>query len=476
MKSNENLLVVEFSDRIFSDALIKLNKKKKIIHTWISSTHLKNKEFNFIHNQDCVNGTNFIIDKNLKLKTNPLKPLQYLLAKNMLKRQMPLSNMSEKNKKKFINYLIFNWYNFLKLNKIKKTVFFNTPHLTYSYIIYCLCKKLKIETKILEKTKYLDYYYVTDNINKIEATSKFNFNLSCPTHIENYLNQFNEGLNIRTHNELQSDTNIEIIRIIYRAFIRPFFKSKNLRNFFFKKNKTRFHNYSDFLPFDIRSFHTNFYDNFFYFKSFFICKKLTNKYDKKSIHFSEIDLKFNYILFAANFQPEKSTSPDANYYYDQYKILKILDNFCKKNKKFKILYKEHPSQFLIKRFGFMEKNQIYYDKIFKLKNLIFLKINTKTKDVINISTITATATSEMALQSVLLGKPSVIFGNIWFSKCRNIYKYKKNFQKLIKKILKTKFNNNIKKYLIGLQNSKNLDLNKKNNQKNVVSYVNKYIF
>ena len=72
-----------------------------------------------------------------------LKSSELLLAKNMLKRQMPLSKMTELNKKKFLNFLINNWSKFLKDNKIKKVFFYNTPHLTYAYIIYCLCKNTK---------------------------------------------------------------------------------------------------------------------------------------------------------------------------------------------------------------------------------------------------------------------------------------------------------------------------------------------
>ena len=48
-----------------------------------------------------------------------LKSSELLLAKNMLKRQMPLSKMTELNKK-FLNFLINNWSKFLKDNKIKK--------------------------------------------------------------------------------------------------------------------------------------------------------------------------------------------------------------------------------------------------------------------------------------------------------------------------------------------------------------------
>ena len=53
------------------------------------------------------------------------------------------------------------------------------------------------------------------------------------------------------------------------------------------------------------------------------------------------------------------------------KFYKSLINFVKKNKNYKIIYKEHPSQFLTKRFGFMEKDSSFYNKVLKLQMSFF---------------------------------------------------------------------------------------------------------
>ena len=144
MKPDKNILIVELSHSAFTREFLKLNNKKKKIHSWISSKEIEDKKVNFINNQCCINGTNFKIKNNSNKTKVFLKSSELLLAKNMLKRQMPCSKMTELNKKKFLNFLINNWSKFLKDNKIKKVFFYNTPHLTYTYIIYCLCKKYKI--------------------------------------------------------------------------------------------------------------------------------------------------------------------------------------------------------------------------------------------------------------------------------------------------------------------------------------------
>ena len=475
MKLRNNFMIVECSDEIFSNALIKINKKKRFIHSWISSDKIRG-NFKSLHNQDCINGTNFQNKKKDYKSKILLKPLEFSLAKNMLKRQTPLDSLTNTKKNKYINYLLNNWKIYLKENKINSVIFYNTPHLTYSYVIYCLCKKLSIKTKIIEKAKYLKYYFFLNSIENINIKPSRNSNTQTPIYIKDYLDQFEDGKKIQTHAIEDNDSKIELFKIFLRCYIRPFFK-ENFFEFFFKKQKTRFHNYSSLLPFEKNSFHTKFTDYFFYFKSYFKCRELYKKYKNHSVSLDDIDHRYKYILFSANYQPEKSTSPDAQKYYNQLKILKILNNFCLKNKDFKILYKEHPSQFLSKRFGFMEKNKTYYKKIFNFKKLIILNLNTSAYEAINKSIIVATATSETALQSVLLNKPSIIFGNVWFANCRGIFQYKKNLKKIITTAKKQKYSKeDVKNFLNNLDNKHNLNLNIYKKSTDIIDFIKKKIF
>ena len=475
MKPDKNTLIVELSHSAFTREFLKLNNKKKKIHSWISSKKIEDKSINFINNQCCINGTNFKIKNNSNKTRVFLKSSELLLAKNMLKRQMPLSKMTELNKKKFLNFLINNWSKFLKDNKIKKVFFYNTPHLTYAYIIYCLCKKYKIKTIILEHTKYLKFFYFINKIEKISAKSVLNSKNKIPKYIKDYLNQFKDSKNIQTHRIQDNDSKFELLKIFYRSFIRPIFKEKKILNFFFKKQKVRFHNYSQYLPYEKKSFHTKFYDNFFYFKSYLISKKLFKNYQNNSISINQLDKNYKYILFSANFQPEKSTSPDAGIFFDQFKILQKLNKFCESNKNYKIIYKEHPSQFLTKRFGFMEKDSNFYNKVLKLQNVIFLNINTPTVEAIKKCNFIATATSEMALQGLLLNKPSVVFGFIWYSNCRGVYCYKNNLKNLISSMSRNKFNSeDLKKFLLGLINKNNLNLNTQIKKNLINNFIKKY--
>ena len=80
------------------------------------------------------------------------------------------------------------------------------------------------------------------------------------------------------------------------------------------------------------------------------------------------------------------------------------------------------------------------------KNIIFLKLETDIIDALKYSTITTTVTGEAGLQSLLLGKPSIIFGNPWYKNFKYITSIinKKEFnQTLIDKVVKLKISKKI---------------------------------
>ena len=461
-------LLVEFSDQQISKHLLELNKKINFIHTWTSNDkNLNNNNYNFIFNQDCINGKNF---KKCEYKKNYFKNLSNQdknIILNLIKRQNPNNNMPKKTKVDFINYLISNWVNFLIKNKIKKVIFSSTPHLCYSYSIYVASKIIGRDYLIFEKTKYLDFYYFTKDINKINAIL-LNYNKKNKD-IQKYINQFKSKKTPNTNDPLENENFFEIIKIVYSFTLKPFLKEKNIINYFFKNQISKFHNYSKFLPINKKADHSKFKDDFFYLKSYIKSKRLLSRYNYNSLNTYKLEKKYKYILFSSNFQPEKSTSPDGGIYYNQIEILKKLEVFCKSKKNFKILYKEHPSQFLYKRFGFIEKDEKYYDEVYNIKNIIFLPLNFDTKIAIKKSSIIATATSEIGAQSLLLNKFCLLFGTAWFEDLPNIIKINFTNQEKINKVISSVINKNKKfdkNIFFKLTNKNNFYLNRKLNKIN----------
>lgn len=421
MKEQKTILI-EFSDEITNFFFKKL-KDNFNIHTCITNNFkcFNTKNFpktNFIHNHDCVNGRNFTIKKITdyysKLNNNEKETLLFLL-----KRQNPNKGLSIVNKIKFINYLFTGWNKYLKKNNINFIIFFLNPHLTYSYIIYLIAIKKKINLKILENNKYLRLCYFTNKIENYPIKFRKN-NSKTPELISQYTKQFLCDKKIKPHNEGENNTSLEYIKIFYRVYLKIFLKPKEIFKYFFLKQPHSFHNYNNNLPYKENSKHSKFIDNFYYFKAFNCTNKIKNYYLQNSISLAKLPKNKKYILFAANFQPEKTTCPDGSKFFDQIKALKILNNFCEVNNNYKILYKEHPAQFLYKKFGFIIKDESFYNQLFRLKNIYFLKKNTDIKDSISISSLVTTVTGEAGLQSLLLEKPSLVFGFPWYKNFKYI--------------------------------------------------------
>ena len=445
MNKKKNVMLIEFSDHATNHIFNKMQNYMNI-HTCISNKpdiYSKKKFPNTVvfHNHDCLNGRNLKINK-IKDYFDELTLLDQEILIFLIKRQN-INFIDKNNIKKFVNHLFSGWYNYINENRINFLIFYLNPHLVYTYVIYIIAKKKKLKVKILESNKYLNLFYFIDKIENypIKLKKIKNLNKTIPNHIKSYINQFINKKKIPSHSIGEDNNFGEYLRIAYRAFIRVFFKKDKIYDYFFKKQKSTFFNYSNYFPTKNESRHSKFKDNFLYFKVYNISKKLKKNYENNSISIDGLNKQTKYIFFSANFQPEKTTCPDGLNFFNQLKVLKILDNFCNKNKDFKILYKEHPAQFYYKKFGFLIKNDDFYKKLFKLKNIIFLRLDTDIVDAINISKITTTVTGEAGLQSLLLGKPSIVFGYPWYKNFQYINSIKKSEDlniNLINKLIKSK--------------------------------------
>ena len=97
------------------------------------------------------------------------------------------------------------------------------------------------------------------------------------------------------------------------------------------------------------------------------------------------------------------------------------------------------------------KDSKYWKKIFNYKDLELIDYNANIYDVIDNSLMVVTTCSTAAIESVIRGKPVLLFGNTWYSKCDGIFKIN-NFEECIKAIseIKSGFKpdtKKVKKYL-----------------------------
>ena len=147
-----------------------------------------------------------------------------------------------------------------------------------------------------------------------------------------------------------------------------------------------------------------------------IKKKAKSYYD--TLTKNNIDLNVPYIIYALNYQPERTTSPQGDHFVNQLLAIDLIAKNLPDG--WKLYVKEHPSQFIFKYAGDPYRSKKYYDDITAIKNVELVPLFTNNYSLIDHSKAVASITGTMALEAVIRGKPAIIFGHVWFKICEGI--------------------------------------------------------
>ncbi len=176
---------------------------------------------------------------------------------------------------------------------------------------------------------------------------------------------------------------------------------------------------------------------------------------------TDVNLADKFVYFGLHYEPERTTLPDGGVFHDQFLAILKLREFVPRN--IKIYVKEHPSMFYDSLYGFRGRSPLFYRLLKNINNIEILGPNYKTLDLIKASVFTATITGTLGIESAILQKKSIIFGESWFSGCPNTFNWSDDLKYnvlLSKKIFnKTHISNFLKdklkdESLIGLLNSR----------------------
>ena len=144
---------------------------------------------------------------------------------------------------------------------------------------------------------------------------------------------------------------------------------------------------------------------------------LKSFYKKKS---TKINSK-NYILFCAQYQPEAQTVQLNGYFQDIFAILDLI--YSCKDENTEVYYKEHPAS-LVTISGYnstLFRDKYFWKKLLSYKNLKLLDLDAKVSDCVDDSIAVVTQNSTAGIESLIYGKPVLLFGRSWYSKCDGVY-------------------------------------------------------
>jgi len=146
-----------------------------------------------------------------------------------------------------------------------------------------------------------------------------------------------------------------------------------------------------------------------------------------------------FVYFAPNYQPERTTLPDAGVFADILRILDLVSSVLPKG--WVIYYKEHPSIFNLPESrlfwrGHMYRNREFYESISEYSNVQIIPVEIDSFEIIDKAKCTVSATGTVTLESAARGVPAIVFGSVWFDAIEGVVKVntKQDVENLFNKI------------------------------------------
>lgn len=120
-----------------------------------------------------------------------------------------------------------------------------------------------------------------------------------------------------------------------------------------------------------------------------------------------------FVFFPLNYQPERTTNPEGGVYSDQLLAQRTLVAALPKG--WRILVKEHPSQFLWQTEGELGRWDGYYDEILGLGPVDLVPLSVSADRIIRDARAVVTVTGTAGWEAALAGLPTVTLANPWYA-------------------------------------------------------------
>lgn len=143
---------------------------------------------------------------------------------------------------------------------------------------------------------------------------------------------------------------------------------------------------------------------------------------KYRMHSNTPELSVPYIYFAAHYQPERTSQPEALEYEDQFLAIGTLSVALPVG--WRIYVKEHPRQFAQSPPGGHRRHartEIDYAELAAFPNVELIDANTDSSELIRNARMCATLTGSTGWEALKEGKAALVFGHCWYSECEAVF-------------------------------------------------------
>lgn len=354
-----------------------------------------------------INNNNMIIHS---LDSNEITDINTFLSSAMLMNRrfekrirMTFSGSLSEHYRIIINHILF-WNSFLENNNIKYFVMSDAPHEVYDYIIYELCKKKGICTIGYRSLYKTDRYLLFQDFDDFAIICKRKYeeclvkyeekDMDYPL-LDSDLNAFYNSLKSDMTKTFSSDVDFKR-EFVYRfgetrldLYIRDCIKRKKTENSFRET--------------------VNYLKTYIYILN---RKRETIRFRTNYEALAQTPVFTEpYVYFALHLLPESAAEPLGGVFSDQFWAIKMISEYLPEG--WKLFIKIHPAQVCtvmdfeeIKRFA-------------NVKNVSVISAKANQQELIRRAKAVATLTGEIAIESMMLDVPCLVFGKTYYGAMPN---------------------------------------------------------
>ena len=307
------------------------------------------------------------------------------------------------------------WKGVLEHFKPDIVVFRVAPHVSHDYSLYALCRIMDIPTVMFERTSLPGFVYpvrsfeegseviretyakALESNNQLEValapeTETHLKNLSrsyadaMPSHLKSKLEYYKDGGHVGGGVSILLGAAKDIVKAQVKKRA-DFDRDPNLLHKKYSKKIGRFKR-----------------------------KKLLTHYDRLA---QNVDLGVPYVFVALQCEPERQTCPAGGVFGNQYLMVDMLSKLVPDD--WKIYVKEHVSQFKVYQAAERAKPVEFYNILASMSKVELIPLTYTSFDLIDRAKASATVSGTVGWESVVRGKPTLLFGYSWYRDCKGVF-------------------------------------------------------
>jgi hypothetical protein len=281
------------------------------------------------------------------------------------------------------------------------------------HLLHLMCKSLKIKALILNFSRLGYRSFIANDVDKLDQNISLNYNKT--KHSEKELMQYIKGYT------KQQDLVREEFRNSSLTWLKASFH-------FFKVISNK--NYQKYYAHKGRSVTKIVWNELIF--------RIQRKQRKQFLDINaikDIDLNEKFVYFPLGVDPERGTLIPTPFYSNQLEVIRNIGKSLPID--YQLYVKEHPMQIIN-----AWRNIDYYKNIIALPNVKLVHPSINNEELLKKCSLVITIVGTTALEATIYKKPSIIFGEVIFSKLPSVFKIKniEDLPELIRNAINTKVN------------------------------------